>query len=69
MEIDEVMSKTKLVKKGGSCFECCDYEDIVKDIKKVLIRETRDAWDNGYQCGHFRTDIGTSKMDYFNKGK
>jgi len=28
--------KTKFVKKGGSCFECCDYEEMYSDLKTFI---------------------------------
>lgn len=35
-EMVEKIKKSKLFKMGGSCFECCDYEDICNDVLELL---------------------------------
>ena len=39
MSWEKGFEKTKLIKLGGSCFECCDYEGIVEDMKKFIKKE------------------------------
>ena len=46
------LKKTKLYKYGGSCWECCDYEEICKDneqfITELLQREKEESCKVGY---------------------
>ncbi len=30
--IKQIVESTRFYKEGGSCFECCDYEGMVKDL-------------------------------------
>ena len=37
--IEDVMQefhKTKFAREGGSCFECCDYEGMMEDLKSFI---------------------------------
>lgn len=34
----EELKNTKLGKSGGSCFECCDYEEIYSDTEAFLLK-------------------------------
>jgi len=80
--IEEIIKEIKFVKEGGSCFECCDYEEMVKDLKekleafekKTLEEERNRIWDylNEYYAEH---DASVSKevaniiFDKFNASK
>ena len=52
----KAFENTRLVKMGGMCFECCDYEDMVDDMKafisqveKDAIEKTNKRWEYRYQ--------------------
>jgi hypothetical protein len=36
MNWKEEFDKTKFAKNGGSCFECCDYEEMKKDLQYLI---------------------------------
>ena len=35
-EILEKFKSSKFAKEGGSCFECCDYEEMYADLKQFI---------------------------------
>jgi len=35
-DFDKEFSKTKFAKNGGSCFECCDYEEMYDELKQFF---------------------------------
>lgn len=39
----KAFENTRLVKMGGMCFECCDYEDMVDDMKAFISQVEKDA--------------------------
>jgi hypothetical protein len=45
MSIEKIMKKIRFVKEGGSCFECCDYEGMVKDLRTSLEEYGREVID------------------------
>ena len=47
----KAFENTRLVKMGGMCFECCDYEDMVDDMKAFISQVEKDAEERGYQLG------------------
>ena len=42
-EIKERYKKTKFAKGGGSCFECCDYEEMDTEIREFVQKEIEEA--------------------------
>ena len=36
INFEKQLQETKLFKQGGSCWECCEYEEILKDITKTI---------------------------------
>ena len=42
-EIEERYKKTKFAKGGGSCFECCDYEEMDTELREFIQREVEKA--------------------------
>lgn len=37
-KIEKEFEKTKFAKGGGSCFECCDYEEMYDDLLESLFK-------------------------------
>ena len=42
-EIEERYKKTKFAKGGGSCFECCDYEEMDIELREFVQEEINKA--------------------------
>lgn len=36
LELKEKIKQTKFFKNGGSCFECCEYEEMCEEILSLL---------------------------------
>ena len=42
---EEEFKKTKFAKEGGSCFECCDYEEMYNGLKAFFRQKFIEAFE------------------------
>lgn len=58
-------NKTKLATMGGACWECCDYEGIVEDMKSyinsLLTQSKEEASVDGYKKGYIDGQLSQTK--------
>lgn len=61
MSLQDTMKKfdeTKFAKGGGSCFECCDYEDMYLDVKDFISQSIKTALKNVVMLEERKEDKG-----------
>ena len=49
-DFDKEFSKTKFAKNGGSCFECCDYEEMYDELKQFFHSQLEKILEDVLKC-------------------
>ena len=49
-DFDKEFSKTKFAKNGGSCFECCDYEEMYDELKSFFHSQLEKILEDVMKC-------------------
>ena len=49
-DFDKEFSKTKFAKNGGSCFECCDYEEMYDELKQFFNSKLEKILEDVMKC-------------------
>ena len=55
-DFDKEFSKTKFAKNGGSCFECCDYEEMYDELKSFFHSQLEKILEDVMKCVPKRYD-------------
>jgi len=62
-KIIEDFNKTKFAREGGSCFECCDYEAMDKELRDLILKALNQ------QEGLMTDTILASKQGWIDEGR
>lgn len=49
--LENRLKTTQLFKQGGSCWECCEYEDMCENMQKFIAQELTSQHNTSYQEG------------------
>jgi len=70
--LEDRFEKTRLSKEGGSCFECCDYEEIREDMLafiKAELEANNKEWERRIKGMRRKIQITGDEIDCVDCGK